>query len=539
MRLRKLFLAGGVAVLSIPVVVPTHSGVLMHAARADIYHATERDDTLSSVAARYGVAIETLRSLNKLQGTGDAATLPSMLLRVPDKSDASGAPRRVTLDTSASMNFAAPSRTEKSPASESSGSYGTVVRSTLYTVQTGDTLESIAQSQAREGYNVTAEAIRRKNNVSGALLPGSRLIIPQQSATYRAPQPAVTTFAPSDSASSSARRESHPAKATRVSTVGGEVEVSDEVWMPTAQEIPQKTPLYRTPNALPSPKRTAQRGPANLSSRGYFPNPNLEGARVLGQGEDAPVVGKTTPRSRVTGGSVLPGLSSPETLSPMARVAHVAVSGARIRRLPDAGAATLYHCATGTELAVTRRSGMWSAILMSDLSTGWVPSRYLKFTGASIDVSTQVVTGAAAAERRRAEFQGNSSSGRLAVGGQFSSDNPMVAQALKWIGTPYVYGGEGRRGIDCSSLVQHAFAACGYRLPRTAAEQSKIGMKVDPADLQPGDRLYFSASGSRVDHTGLYMGNGLFVHASGSGRAVIVSRLADRRNWNIFVWARR
>lgn len=115
----------------------------------------------------------------------------------------------------------------------------------------------------------------------------------------------------------------------------------------------------------------------------------------------------------------------------------------------------------------------------------------------------------------------------------------MVLAALKWLGTRYVYGGEGRNGIDCSSLVQHAFADCGYRLPRTAAEQARVGRPVDPANLQPGDRLYFSASGTRIDHTGLYMGNGQYVQASGRGRAVIVSNLFEPHSWNIFVCARR
>lgn len=523
MRFHKLFLAGGVAVLSIPVAMPTHSPLLsriwMQAARADIYHATERDDTLAKVATRYGVRVDALRSLNKLSNTRDDAVLPSMLLRVPDGKELATAPTRIPgLDTSSSMNFAAPSR--ESTKGASSGGYGVVVRSLAYTVQAGDTWESIAQSQSRDDYNVSADAIRRKNDVPGGLLPGIRLIIPLQSATYRAPQ-AVSTFAVSGS--------STRPKARRI---GGEVEVSDEIWIAPVQEIPRKTPIYRAPNALPAPSRQGRRGPSDLTSRGYFPNPNLDGARVLGQGEDAPIVGQSPTGSRVrrTVGS--------ETLSPMARVAQVSVRGARIRRLPDADAATLYHCATGTELAVTKRSGMWSAILMSDRSTGWVPSRYLRFTGASVDVSTQVVTGAAAAERRRAEV-GSSSGGNRSVAGNFSSDNPMVAHALTYLGTPYVYGGESRRGIDCSSLVQHSFAACGYRLPRTAAEQAKVGIKVEPTDLQAGDRLYFSASGTRIDHTGLYMGNGLFVQASGSGRAVIVSRLADRRNWNIYVCARR
>jgi cell wall-associated NlpC family hydrolase len=115
----------------------------------------------------------------------------------------------------------------------------------------------------------------------------------------------------------------------------------------------------------------------------------------------------------------------------------------------------------------------------------------------------------------------------------------MVNKALRWMGTPYEYGGTGQYGIDCSSLVQHAFADCNYRLPRTAAEQFEVGEPVDTDHLQPGDRLYFSASGSRIDHTGLYIGNGLFVEASGHFGHVVVSSLYEARCWNIYKGARR
>ena len=227
--------------------------------------------------------------------------------------------------------------------------------------------------------------------------------------------------------------------------------------------------------------------------------------------------------------TLVANLPTPKSIQ--AAVARIAKAGARIRRLPDAGATTLYKCSTGTEIAVTKQSGEWSAILMSDRSTGWIPTRFLKFTGQSVDISTQVV--AAASYSSAGDYSVRAGDGR------WSSTNPMVAQALGWMGTPYVYGGTSRRGIDCSAMIQNSFRSCGYRLPRTAAEQARVGTPIAPSNLQPGDRLYFSASGTRVDHTGLYMGDGLFVHASGRGRSVIVSKLFDRRNWNIYTGARR
>lgn len=473
--------------------------LLVQAARADVYHAVEPGDTLGAVAAHYGLRAAALRAANHLDAIRDNALLPAMLLRIPDGKNGS-APEQPALTSNVSSN--APATT---PAINSSG---TIAQSVRYTVQAGDTLESIARRYTQSGYPVTVEAIAQKNRLTpepNTQPPiGSAIIVPLQSVNYRV------------SAQQSASRHS---KATPRNT-DSDITVSQEV--PMAQVVPDKQPVYQSITTPPQSAWAARRG-MMLGSRG-MPVGGREGVRVLKQNEDAL---NTSPQPQRA-----PRVIQAPAFNGLAQVAKVVANGASIRRLPEASAYTLYHCAVGTELAVTRQSGSWSAVLMSDRSTGWIPSRYLKLTGTQVDITSQVITGNAA-------WEGRPDNEVTSYNGHYASNNPMVSQALLWLGTPYVYGGEGRRGIDCSSLVQHAFAACGYRLPRTAAEQARVGQTVDPAYLQAGDRLYFSASGTRIDHTGLYMGSGLFVEASGSGRAVIVSNLFSPRKWNLYVCARR
>ncbi len=507
----------GVVALSFP-----FSPASLFSARADSYHSVESGETLSAIATKYRLQTEALRTLNKLQNADDEV-LPSMLLRIPEASEngelagiasknsvSNARSRRVT--TNASASFA-----PRAPISDSSSSgRGIITKSFLYTVQSGDTIESIAARHSSAGYPVTAKAIRSKNSGNENPVVGSTLIIPVQSQTYVAPLAA------------SASTQSAPSRAFNDSIRSFAASNGDTA-LPKFQALPLVTTSDASPSSTRLANSNARRGPTSLGSRGYSPSSGmtrggvrLDGARVVSPDEDVAVTGtplsKLNPRSTTT---------TRAALNPTAQVARIAKVGARIRRLPQSDAVTLYSCATGTEIAVTQQSGNWSAILMSDRSTGWIPTRYLRFTGQNVDVSSQVV---ANVSTRDAELNYN---------GRWQSNNPMVTQALGWLGTRYVYGGEGRNGIDCSSLVQHAFAACGQRLPRTAAEQARVGTPIQPADLQAGDRLYFSASGTRVDHTGLYMGNGLFVHASGSGRRVMVSKLSERRNWNIFVGARR
>ena len=89
----------------------------------------------------------------------------------------------------------------------------------------------------------------------------------------------------------------------------------------------------------------------------------------------------------------------------------------------------------------------------------------------------------------------------------------MVRQFL---GTRYVYGGAAPGGFDCSGLTMYLYRQFGYSLPHTASGQyANCGYKVSKADLQPGDLVFFTSSGSggRINHVAVYVGNGEIIHA--------------------------
>ncbi|KAB2351874.1 NlpC/P60 family protein [Actinomadura rudentiformis] len=97
-----------------------------------------------------------------------------------------------------------------------------------------------------------------------------------------------------------------------------------------------------------------------------------------------------------------------------------------------------------------------------------------------------------------------------------------VRFALKQRGRPYVYGDTGRRGFDCSGLVQQAWRHAGVSVPRVAATQyRKIRNHVARNKLRPGDLVFFHGLG----HVGLYIGKSRFIHAPSTGRRVSIERL--------------
>jgi hypothetical protein len=100
-----------------------------------------------------------------------------------------------------------------------------------------------------------------------------------------------------------------------------------------------------------------------------------------------------------------------------------------------------------------------------------------------------------------------------------------LTAALSRVGRPYVWGGTGPNGFDCSGLVGWAFAAAGVSMPRTAAEQALAGPSVPLNQLQPGDLLFWTYDPSDpgfIDHVAIYLGRGQMIEAPQTGETVHV-----------------
>ncbi len=99
----------------------------------------------------------------------------------------------------------------------------------------------------------------------------------------------------------------------------------------------------------------------------------------------------------------------------------------------------------------------------------------------------------------------------------------------RWEGVRYKFGGNSRKGIDCSAYMQRVFQdEFAVSLPRSTGEQMKLGSRVAKSELNTGDLVFFKTS-SRQRHVGVYIGEGEFVHASTS-MGVTVSSL-DNQYW--------
>ena len=103
--------------------------------------------------------------------------------------------------------------------------------------------------------------------------------------------------------------------------------------------------------------------------------------------------------------------------------------------------------------------------------------------------------------------------------------NQVVNYALKFVGGPYVYGGNSlTNGTDCSGFTKLVFANYGVYLPRSAPEQAYAGVHVDLGDIKPGDIIVSGYDGV-VCHAALYIGDGKLVHALNSNVGIVVTSM--------------
>lgn len=105
-----------------------------------------------------------------------------------------------------------------------------------------------------------------------------------------------------------------------------------------------------------------------------------------------------------------------------------------------------------------------------------------------------------------------------------------VAFARRQLGHPYVWGGTGPGGFDCSGLVYEAWRAAGVTIPRTTFEQWPALRHISRSDLRPGDLIFYAGSdGSQANpgHVVMYVGGGWVIQAFETGVPVELTPLAQ------------
>lgn len=120
-----------------------------------------------------------------------------------------------------------------------------------------------------------------------------------------------------------------------------------------------------------------------------------------------------------------------------------------------------------------------------------------------------------------------------------SSGSSLKQTAYSFLGARYVFGGNRRNALDCSSFTQQVFRQLNVKLPRTAREQFFVGNEVVRGDLRKGDLVFFQTYANFPSHVGIYLGNRKMIHASSHDRRVIISSMDTPYYLSRYLGARR
>jgi len=114
------------------------------------------------------------------------------------------------------------------------------------------------------------------------------------------------------------------------------------------------------------------------------------------------------------------------------------------------------------------------------------------------------------------------------------SNASVIAQAKRFLGVHYLWGGLSSWGFDCSGLIWTVYRAHGLTIPRDADPQMHHGTPVARNALRPGDLLFFGSPGY-AEHVTIYLGRGVQIEAPDSAHRVRISPV----RWAHYIGARR
>ncbi len=102
-------------------------------------------------------------------------------------------------------------------------------------------------------------------------------------------------------------------------------------------------------------------------------------------------------------------------------------------------------------------------------------------------------------------------------------ESDWVAVASRYLGAPYVWGGRGHGGVDCSGLVQIALGRCGLSVPRdTDLQRESVGSPIaEDSVLRRGDFIFFPG------HVGIMTDESHILHANAHWMATVIEPLSD------------
>lgn len=165
---------------------------------------------------------------------------------------------------------------------------------------------------------------------------------------------------------------------------------------------------------------------------------------------------------------------------------------------PKSSSTVFAELTKGSQVQVIGSCGDWLQIRTEDGLEGWIPAGQVRIK------DDRAIPGSIRAQ--------------------------IVEYAQSYLGVPYLYGGQSRKGMDCSGLVQLVYGQVNISIPRGSREQYDKSIRINREELLPGDLVFFSTTAEGPSHVGIYIGGDSFIHAESSDAGVTITKF-DAPYW--------
>lgn len=203
------------------------------------------------------------------------------------------------------------------------------------------------------------------------------------------------------------------------------------------------------------------------------------------------------------------------------KTAYITSDGINFREEANTSSKILKTFLQNAKITILEEQGDWYKIKYND-QEGYILKMYVSDKKAEVTSRSSEI-------RKTQETQETKNNQEEApkVVNTSSKGQEIVSYAKKYLGSKYVYGGATPRGFDCSGFTMYVYKQYGVKLSHSATAQSKVGTKIEKANLQAGDLVFFSdyRTYKGIGHCGIYVGDGKFIHASTEKTGVITSSL--------------
>lgn len=460
------------------------AGVLLAsstAANADstTTHKVKQNETVWALSKKYGVSIQSIEKLNRING--NHLIITGQTLQIPSK------------DGSQTVN----KNDNKS----------------TYTIKSGDTLWRIAQNN-----HISLDELLSLNNLNASdiIYPGQVIKLTSAAATSTSStqqqvqdKTAVTTPA-TDNQSSQAQATSASSSSQAVSTAqsssAATTATSSSVTTPAASQAAttsSSSSVAQQPVASSSSAVQQSSSQVTTQSSSEVKDDNAQKVQYTAKAGDslysiAQSFGVSIDSLRSNnnlGATLLPG----QTLT----IVNPTKTPSQEESSSSNSVATNNTAATTTQSSNSQQSAASSSSSVAQTN------------------NTQQATTTNTAATNNNTTTVNTSNVTTTTNTGSASASAIISYAQSFIGVPYVWGGSTPSGFDCSGLVQYVYAHYGVNLPRVTTAQENSGTVIPVSAAQPGDLYFWGAKGSSY-HVAIATGGGSFIHAPEPGESVKV-----------------